>query len=53
MSRIKFNDRIEPGHEVEVVLSWRHDEPSLEFSLRRRETLCAAGRLAFQPGVQP
>jgi hypothetical protein len=47
MTRVKFLDRIKPDQDVEVVLTWREAEPSLEFALRRADTLCATGKLGF------
>jgi hypothetical protein len=53
MTRVKFLDRIKPGEDVEVVLTWRDDEPSVEFALRRADTLCATGKLGFGAAVPP
>ena len=47
MTRVKFLDRVRPDQDVEVVLSWREPEPSVEFALRRADTLCATGKLSF------
>lgn len=52
LSRLKFLGRIQPGETVEVALSYKPDEPALEFVLRRGETICAAGHVSFERGEQ-
>ncbi|HEX6244650.1 MAG TPA: hypothetical protein VFZ61_27215, partial [Polyangiales bacterium] len=47
MSRLKFSGRIQPGESIDVVLQGRAGERQLDFTLRRAQTLCAAGSLSF------
>jgi 3-hydroxymyristoyl/3-hydroxydecanoyl-(acyl carrier protein) dehydratase len=51
MTRVKFSDRVQPGQDVEVVLSWRGIEPSLEFKVQRAQIVCASGKLSFAEGA--
>jgi hypothetical protein len=53
MARVKFSARIQPDERIAVGLSWRAGERTLEFTLHRAETLCAAGRLTFATGGAP
>lgn len=50
MTRLKFLGRIQPDQDVDVVLSWQPDSPSLDFALMRGDTTCAGGRLTFEAG---
>ncbi|MFW6051015.1 MAG: AMP-binding protein [Myxococcota bacterium] len=47
MTRLKFLGRIEPGDALRVELRWRPGRPAVEFAIRRGETTCSAGHLAF------
>jgi 3-hydroxymyristoyl/3-hydroxydecanoyl-(acyl carrier protein) dehydratase len=47
MSRLKFTGRIQPGETIDVVLNMRPGTATLDFALKRDETLCSAGTLAF------
>lgn len=47
MTRIKFQERIKPDDSIDVALSFPSDPLHVDFSLRRGETVCAAGRLSF------
>jgi 3-hydroxymyristoyl/3-hydroxydecanoyl-(acyl carrier protein) dehydratase len=54
MARLKFQERIVPNDLVEVSLRFAPDsadavatERSVEFALRRGDSLCASGRLWF------
>ena len=51
MTRIKFSGRIQPGEQIAIGLSWRDGERTLDFTLHRDDTLCAAGRLSFATGA--
>lgn len=56
MTRIKFQERIKPDDSIDVALSFPSDPSQVDFSLRRGETVCAAGRLSFaieSEGPQP
>jgi hypothetical protein len=56
MTRIKFQERIKPDELIAVALSFPSDPLQVDFSLRRGETVCAAGRLTFAaraPEPQP
>lgn len=47
LTRLKFLDRILPDDRIDVELRWRNEEPAVEFRLKRGETTCSAGRIAF------
>lgn len=49
MARLKFQERILPDDVVEVHLAAAQDASCVDFSLRRGETVCASGRLWFEP----
>lgn len=46
-TRLKFLDRILPGDGISVELSWRDEEPTVDFRLLRGDTTCSAGRAAL------
>lgn len=52
MSRLKFTGRIQPGETIDVVLSQRAGSASVDFSLKRGETLCSAGSLSFREAAR-
>ena len=49
MARLKFQERIMPGDHIQVVLTFPADPKQLDFSLLRSGSVCAAGRLSFEP----
>lgn len=54
MARLKFQERIVPNDVIDVSLTFADTsahERSVEFALRRGETVCASGRLWFEAGA--
>jgi hypothetical protein len=47
LTGLKFTKRILPGDRVELLFTWLGDTEA-SFSVRRGETVCAAGRLSFE-----
>jgi 3-hydroxymyristoyl/3-hydroxydecanoyl-(acyl carrier protein) dehydratase len=47
MARLKFTGRIQPGQTIDVVLTMRVGTTTVDFALKRAETLCSAGTLSF------
>lgn len=47
VTRLKFLDRIKPGDDIRLQLSWKPGASDVEFRIMREATTCAAGRLTF------
>ena len=52
ITRLKFLDRIKPGDEIRLQLTWTLGSENVEFRIMRAETTCAAGRLTFEGILQ-
>ncbi len=52
ITRLKFLDRIKPGDEIRLLLSWTPGSENVEFRIMRDQTTCAAGRLTFNGILQ-
>jgi hypothetical protein len=48
VQRLKFTGRIQPGQRVSVELAPRADGLSVDFSIKRDKSACAAGTLLFE-----
>lgn len=51
MTRLKFLRRIRPGDVVVIELRFRNDSAAADFSVRRDDTICSAGRVELDFGV--